>query len=151
MPLGYPNILQNAISEPWLFAKNLTDRITEKHLKNYLRARRTKKKGQTSINRRICIMWRPSMHLVDSCTALMVVEVDINTQLVWFGALTHRFWSPRLSSHPSKWCMISTQTSIKCRICIMWRPSMHLVDSCTALMVVGVDINTQFSWFGAHT
>jgi hypothetical protein len=28
---------------------------------------------------------------------------------------------------------------------------MHLVDSCTALTVVGVDIMAQFSWFGALT
>ena len=61
--------------------------------------------------------------------------------MVWLlGALNHRFWSPRMDRCARWMGRIAPPTCIAWPICIIWRPSTHLVESCTTVMVGGVVI-----------
>jgi len=99
-----------------------------------------------------------------------VFDVHHTRALDAFGRLSHRIHGASgryFGSIQPVWCarppvlnyqiehlagqtrMIPAQTSTACSICIIQKPSTHLVDSRTAFMVLGVDIPAQFSRFGA--
>ena len=59
--------------------------------------------------------------------------------MAWLlGALNHRFWSPRMDRCTRRLGRIAPPTCIAWPICIIWRPSTHLVESAPRLWLAGL-------------